>query len=339
MANSKGGTHFNNDSGAEFAEPKTSVIHSGSADYLLGNSIQEQERLKLQAKFLQQWSEQFLLSAGLEPGMRVLDIGCGMGDVSLLAAKLVGPSGCVTGIDRDQVVIEKARERIRDEGSDTQIELVHTDLFSFQSSRSFDAVVGRYVLLYQPDPVAAIAHAAKQVLPGGIVFFHETDIAHRVQCYPDRTLFEQIYALIAETFRRSGYWLDMGLQLTRMFFDAGLPWPTIKAEVPVGGEPGSFIYRWGAETLRSLLPRIEEYGLGSAESLQIDTLVTRMEAEARTRQSQLIGPIQFGAWARTVGMNKVQVSHRLPDAAMERDSLYRERQLQGQQESAINSWS
>jgi hypothetical protein len=64
MANSKGGTHFNNDSGAEFAEPKTSVIHSGSADYLLGNSIQEQERLKLQAKFLQQWSEQFLLSAG-----------------------------------------------------------------------------------------------------------------------------------------------------------------------------------------------------------------------------------------------------------------------------------
>jgi ubiquinone/menaquinone biosynthesis C-methylase UbiE len=315
MANSKGGTHFNNDSGAEFAEPKTSVIHSGSADYLLGNSTQEQERLKLQAKFLQQWSEQFLLSAGLEPGMRVLDIGCGMGDVSLLAAKLVGPSGCVTGIDRDQVVIEKARERIRDEGSDTQIELVHTDLFSFQASRSFDAVVGRYVLLYQPDPVAAIAHAAKQVLPGGIVFFHETDIAHRIQCYPDRTLFEQNYALIAETFRRSGYWLDLGLQLTRLFLDAGLPWPTIKAEVPVGGEPGSFIYRWGAETLRSLLPRIEEYGLGSAESLQIDTLVTRMEAEARARQAQLIGPIQFGAWARTVDMNKVQVSPRLRDAA------------------------
>lgn len=274
-----------------------SAIRNANEEYVLGNSIHEQERLKLQAKFLQQWSEQFLLSAGLEPGMRVLDLGCGMGDVSLLAAKLVGPSGRVTGIDRDRVVIEKACERIRNEGSDTQIELLHTDLFSFHADQSFDAVVGRYVLLYQPDPVATITHAAKQVRPEGIIVFHEMDMANRIQCYPDKTLFEETYALIAETFRRSGHWVDLGLQLTRLFLDAGLPWPTIKAEVPVGGEPGSFIYRWLAETLRSILPRIEEYGLSSADSLQIDTLVTRMEAEARIRQVQLIGPLQFGAWA------------------------------------------
>jgi hypothetical protein len=98
--------------------------------------------------------------------------------------------------------------------------------------------------------------------------------------------------------RRSGHWRDLGLQLTRLFLDAGLPWPTIKAEVPVGGEPGSFIYRWLTETLQSILPRIEEYGLKSADKLQIDTLVTRMEAEARLRQTQLIGPLQFGAWAK-----------------------------------------
>ena len=45
--------------------------------------------------------------------MRVLDLGCGMGDVSLLAARLVGPTGSVTGIDRDGVIVEKARERAR----------------------------------------------------------------------------------------------------------------------------------------------------------------------------------------------------------------------------------
>jgi ubiquinone/menaquinone biosynthesis C-methylase UbiE len=274
-----------------------SAMRNATEEYVLGNSIHEQERLKTQAKFLQQWSEQFFLSAGLEPGMRVLDLGCGMGDVSLLVAKLVGPSGRVTGIDRDRVVIEKARERIRDEGSDTQIEFLHTDLFSFHADRSFDAVVGRYVLLYQPDPVAAIRHAAEQVRPEGIIVFHEMDMANRIQCYPDRTLFTEMYELIAETFRRSGHWTDLGLQLTRLFLDAGLPWPTIKAEVPLGGEPGSFIYRWVTETLRSILPRIEEYGLNSADNLQIDTLVTRMEAEARIRQTQLIGPLQFGAWA------------------------------------------
>jgi ubiquinone/menaquinone biosynthesis C-methylase UbiE len=284
-------------------------IRNASGEYVLGNSIHEQERLKMQAQFLQQWSEQFFLSAGLEPGMRVLDVGCGMGDVSLLAAKLVGPSGRVTGIDRDPVVIEKARERICHEGSEMQIELLHTDLLSFHADRQFDAVVGRYVLLFQPDPVVAIAHAAEQVRPEGIIVFHEFDMANRIQCYPDRTLFEETYALIAETFRRSGHWLDLGLQLTRLFLDAGLPWPTIKAEVPVGGEPGSFIYTWLTETLRSILPRVEEYGLSSADNLQINTLMVRMEAEARIRQAQLIGPLQFGAWARKVEMK--QGSHGL----------------------------
>ena len=84
----------------------------------------------------------------------------------------------------------------------------------------------------------------------------------------------------------------------QLFLDAGLPWPTIKAEVPVGGEPGSFIYRWLTETLRSILPRIEEFGLSNADNLQVDSLLTRMEAETIIRQAQVIGPLQFGAWAK-----------------------------------------
>jgi len=86
--------------------------------------------------------------------------------------------------------------------------------------------------------------------------------------------------------------------LTRLFLEAGLPWPAIKAEVTVGGEPGSFIYRWVTELLRSLLTRIEEFGLASAEELDLDTLVTRMETEAVNLKAQLVGPLQFGAWTR-----------------------------------------
>ncbi len=256
-----------------------SAVGNPIEDYVLGNTAQEQERLKLQGRFLEKWTEQFLLSAGIEPGMSVLDLGCGVGDVSLLAARLVGPSGHVTGIDRDLVVIKKARERVRDEGRAANVEFIHTDLLTFHADRSLDAVVGRYVLFFQPDPVAAIAHAAKQVRSQG-------------------TLFERMYALIAETLRRSGVRVDLGLHLTHLFLNAGLPWPTIKAEVPVGGEPGSFIYRWFTETLRSLLPRIEQFGLASSDELELDTLVVRMEAEAVTLRPQLIGPLQFGAWTR-----------------------------------------
>ena len=98
--------------------------------------MQEQERLKLQGRFLEKWTEQFFLSAGLEPGMNVLDLGCGMGDVSLLAARLVGPTGRVTGIDRDPVVIEKARERVRDEGGGREIDFIQAELLKFHSHQN-----------------------------------------------------------------------------------------------------------------------------------------------------------------------------------------------------------
>jgi len=275
-----------------------SALHNPIEDYVLGNSAQEQERLKLQGRFLEKWTEQFLLSAGLEPGMSVLDFGCGMGDVALLAARLVGPSGHVTAIDRDPVIIKKARERCRSEERSTNINFIHAELLNFHAERDFDAVVGRYVLFFQPDPVAAIAHAAKQVRPQGIIGFHEMDLANRIRSYPDGTLFEKMWALVTEASRRGGVWVDLGLHLTRLFLEAGLPWPAIKAEVPVGGEPGSFIYRWVTELLRSLLPRIEEFGLASAEELDLDTLVTRMETEAVNLKAQLVGPLQFGAWTR-----------------------------------------
>jgi hypothetical protein len=72
----------------------------------------------------------------------------------------------------------------------------------------------------------------------------------------------------------------------------------IKAELPVGGEPGSLLYRWLAETLRSLLPIIERFGLASADELDLDTLAARMEAEPATLRTQLAGPLQFAAWTR-----------------------------------------
>jgi 2-polyprenyl-3-methyl-5-hydroxy-6-metoxy-1,4-benzoquinol methylase len=208
------------------------VANSAIENYILGNSAHEQERLKRQGKFLERWTEQFMSSAGLVPGMRVLDLGCGMGDVSLLAARLVGKSGTVTGIDRDGVVVEKARERASSHEYGARIDFIQAELLDFRSTHQFDAVVGRYVLLYQPDPLAAILHAAGQVRSGGIVFFHEMHFSNAIRSYPDGTLFARMQSLIADIFRRSGFWADLGLHLTRLFLAAGLGWPTIKPEAP-----------------------------------------------------------------------------------------------------------
>jgi len=259
-------------------------------DYVLGDTVQEQNRLQFQAAILEKWTRQFFVSAGIEPGMKVLDLGCEMGDVSLLAAKLVGPTGSVIGIDRDRAIVERARERARRAACGANIEFLCANVLEFESPLDFDAVVRRYILLYQPDPVSAVRHAAKQVRFGGIVLFHEMDFANPIRSYPYGTLFGRLlYGLITDTFRRAGCHADLALHLTRIFRQAGLPWPTIKAEVPIGGESGCYLYTWLAETLRSLLPRIEQFNLASAVELDLDTLVDRMETEAFARHSQLIG--------------------------------------------------
>src|SRR5215471_10176658 len=84
--------------------------------YILGHSPAEIQRLKAQAEILRPITERLLLSTGIGPGMRVLDIGYGAGDVAMLAAGLVGPSGSVVGIDRNPQVLAVARERVQAKG-------------------------------------------------------------------------------------------------------------------------------------------------------------------------------------------------------------------------------
>src|SRR3989449_9735049 len=79
--------------------------------YALGGTSAEHERLIRQAARLAPFTERFFRDAGIGPGQRVLDIGSGVGDVAMLAAKLVGPSGEVVGVERDAGAIDRAKPR------------------------------------------------------------------------------------------------------------------------------------------------------------------------------------------------------------------------------------
>jgi SAM-dependent methyltransferase len=85
--------------------------------YILGHSPMEMRRLMTQADVLRPITERLLRAAGVNHGMRVLDVGCGVGDVSMLVAELVGPAGFVVGIDRNaDAVAMQANARARSAG-------------------------------------------------------------------------------------------------------------------------------------------------------------------------------------------------------------------------------
>ena len=81
------------------------------AIYIHGHSARETARLIAQAREREPAGRRLLQDAGLAPGMRVLDVGSGAGDVALLAAEIVGPGGAVVGVDANAAILETARGR------------------------------------------------------------------------------------------------------------------------------------------------------------------------------------------------------------------------------------
>ena len=130
------------------------------ADYPLGYSEQEARRLTEQAALLEELTAAVFQRAGISVGMTVLDIGCGVGDVSLLAARLVGPQGAVLGIDRAASSVETARRRASALGMDNA-RFEQADLASFDPRQSFDALLGRLVLLYLDDPADTLRRLSR----------------------------------------------------------------------------------------------------------------------------------------------------------------------------------
>ena len=268
-------------------------------NYILGQSEYEYERLTFQAKIVRPFTDKFFRFAGVSPGMRVLEIGSGMGDVAFLVGEIVGPGGWVLGVDQDAAGLEKARERSRQQGCSSWVSFEASNLAEFDSADQFDAIVGRYILLYQQDPGVIIRRLLKFLKPGGIVVFHEMDFANAHSSDPPCAFWDEIYGLLSEAFRRSGNPPDYGRRVAGAFLDAGLPFPTVLAESVTGGGHDSYLYRWIANTLISVTPRLEQMGLALPEGVTADkTLARRLEDEVVAAGSQILGPIQFGAWTR-----------------------------------------
>ena len=172
-----------------------------TSEYVLGHSAAELHRLIEQAAFFGDLTADVFRRAELTPGMSVLDVGCGVGDVAFLAASMVGPGGRVTGIDRAEEAVAVARQRAAQADADN-VTFAVADAATFTSAEPFDAVVGRLMLAYQPDPAAVLRHLASQLRARGVLAFHECDLS-TAATKPDVPLFRDVVDLVIETYRRA----------------------------------------------------------------------------------------------------------------------------------------
>lgn len=266
-------------------------------NYTLGHSSREIQRLKRQAEMLRPITERLLVSAGIEQGMRVLDIGCGPGDVSMLIADLVGPTGYVVGIDPSAEAIEAARLRFVELGR-SNVEFLPHRVETYDAWSKFDAAVCRYVLIHQADPSAFLRATRRLVRRGGVIALHEMNITRGIQSNPRVPLLHEIYDAVTGTFLRAGTAIDVGGRLVQVFADAGLPAPQLFSETLVESGENTALLSWMTELAREVIPHVLADVTATEIQIHFDNLADHMRRAAIELNSQIEFVPQTCAWAR-----------------------------------------
>lgn len=267
----------------------------GGDGYVMGRSRHETERLQKQGLLYNPSTRHLFEQAGLRPGMRVLDLGCGAGDVSLIAGAIVGPSGRVVGVDRDRSVLETARRRTE---TLPHISFLEANLDEAAFEGEFDAVVGRLVLLYLRNPVATLRKLRTHLSGPGIVAFQEIDWGIGPIANVPTPLLAQVWSWATEMFRQAGLDGRIGTSLRRIFLDAGLGEPMMSIHAPAGGGTDFAGYEYMADGVRSGLPNVVRLGIATAAEVDVDTLADRLRQEITSQNGVFALPAFVGAWVR-----------------------------------------
>lgn len=251
---------------------------SENSTYIISGGDEGASRLHVLSRAMMPASMRVLLRSGLAPGMAVLDLGCGSGDVTLEIAKAAGTEGRVVGIDMDEGVLFHARKASGDAGCDVEWRCSRAEALAEEGA--FDIAYARFLLSHLPDPRGVLLKMKRALKPGGWLVIEDIDI-HNHCFWPENPSFRRYIELYAEAGRRRGVDAGIGPGLAGMFVDAGLENIEVSISMPVfiSGE-GKSIARI---TLREIAEAVIASGLSTRE--EIESLIGELLAFERDPKS------------------------------------------------------
>ena len=264
--------------------------------YVLGSDPQELGRLDRQAAFIEAPTRLLLQASGLAEGMRVLDLGTGLGHVARLAAQIVGSAGSVVGLDRAPQALAVARQRAEAAG-ERHVSFVEGDVARWRADEAFDAIVGRLVLFHMADPVAAARHHAQNLRPGGLFVALDFDIGG-ARTYPAVEVADQTLAWVIQAFKAAGASPRIGSRLGTILERAGLDMVKtfgVQAYLAPNDPAGPALL---TGVVRSLADVITARNIATAEQMDLSTLEQRIADGLRTEDAVFLPPTVVGAWGR-----------------------------------------
>lgn len=241
-------------------------------------------------------TRRYLAEAGVGPGQRVLEIGCGGGEVTEALAELVGPTGAVVAIDRHQGALAQARERL---AGHTQVEFVCADAagelagLDHLEAGIFDVLAGRRVLMYLREPAAVLGRLGRWLRSGGLVVFEESDLSMvpaRLQPLPAH---DRAADWIRRTLVAEGAHPAMGLALPATLIEAGYHFERVRAEAVIQGQGTQYPM---ADLLQLLAPRVAAAGVATRDGVEV--LRAELDAEGLEPGCVYVSEMSFCASGR-----------------------------------------
>jgi len=273
-------------------------MEDSDSGYQFGSGIGDEEvaRLEIQGSALAPATRMILAEAGIRPGMRVLDLGCGAGDVTFAAAGLAGPEGLVVGVDRSAEALARARLRAGQRGL-AQVRFTEGNLNDPVPGGPFDAIVERLVLWTVPDPAALLRRQATVLRPGGLVVAIEEDLS-TIRSLPQTPFGTQVKSWLVEAFTKAGMPMA-GPRLWAILQEAGLNPAGMIGVQPHFGPADETSIAFLVETMRLAAPLIVGTGVATAEEIGMETFEQRLREDNQRAQAVCAYPILLSAWATT----------------------------------------
>ncbi len=233
--------------------------------YILATGAQDVERLHLLNEAYGPASEAVLRRAGLAEGSRVVEIGCGAGNMTCWIAKQVGASGSVAGVDKSAAQVEQARKQADQLGLTNITFLEGTAYSPPLPPQSFDLVYSRLILMHLQRPLDAIRAMRSLLWQGGRMVCEELDLSAWL-CNPPARCVEQFIEFNLKLGDRRGEDFRLGGSLHGLFREAGFTSPEVAGHMPLVLRGPSKRLLW--MTFLEFAPALVQEGIATADEIQ-----------------------------------------------------------------------
>ncbi len=226
-------------------------------EYIIKGGATGRERLRLLSSAMAPFTGALFDDAGIRQGLRVLDIGCGGGDVARELARRVGPDGAVLGIGM-----------ARDEAAAAGIANLNYrvgNVLSDDIGERFDVVYARFLLSHLAAPEQGLAKMIAVLKPAGMLVVEDVDFSGHF-CWPERTSFTDYVRWYEQSARRRGADCHIGPKLPAMLADAGLKVLGARAVNPAAIDGP--IKQMAVVTLSAIADSVVESGVASREAVE-----------------------------------------------------------------------